>query len=87
MYHLAQTRPYPLVFVDQRIELPTPEIWRLYETVNQTEAWRGIFEQYNVDAAVLNVDEQSTLIERMRASDGWIVGFEDDQNVLFLRKE
>jgi hypothetical protein len=87
MYHLAKTKPYQLVFVDQRIELPTPDIWRLYETVNETPAWRGVFQQYDIDAAVLSVEEQSTLIERMRADDGWTVGFEDAHNVLFLRKE
>jgi hypothetical protein len=87
MYHLAKTKPYPLVFVDQRIELPSPDVWRLYETVNQTPAWRGIFQQFGVDAAVLNVEEQSALIERMRDANEWSIGFEDDHNVLFLRKE
>lgn len=86
-FHLTDANPQQLVFVDQRIELPPRDIWRLYETVIDTPAWRGIFQQYEVDAAVLSLERQAPLVERMRASDKWMNVYEDEHNVLFVTTE
>jgi hypothetical protein len=86
IFHLSDVPPHQLVFVDQRIELPPSDVWRLYEAVNQTSAWKGVFHQYGVDAAVLNRDSQAQLIERLGADDGWMSILEDEHNALFVRE-
>ncbi len=84
MYHLTKLHPAPIVFVDQRIELPPARIWRLYDLINSTTAWKGIFHQYEVRAAVLSKKKQPKLVERMRADSLWTLAYEDDYNALFV---
>ncbi len=84
IYHLTGLQPRQVVFVDQRIELPPADIWRQYETINTTSAWKGIFRQYGIEAAVLSFESQLELINRMRKDDNWVLVHEDDHNALFV---
>lgn len=86
LFHLATKAPAPMVFVDQRIELPPDRIWRLYDQINTTSAWKGIFQQYDIRAAVLNKETQPFLIQNMRADSDWKIHHENAFNVLFIRK-
>ncbi|QDG53984.1 hypothetical protein FIV42_25545 [Persicimonas caeni] len=86
-FHLTDANPQQLVFVDQRIELPPQDVWRLYETVIDTPAWRGVFQQFEIDAAVLSLERQAPLVERIRASDDWANVYEDEHNILFVRRD
>lgn len=84
MYQLTKLHPMPMVFVDQRIELPPAKIWKLYALTNSTSAWKGIFQQYDIRAAVLNKKRQAKLVERMRQDTMWTLAYEDAHNALFV---
>lgn len=86
LFHLARARPEPWVFVDQRIELPPPHVWQLYYDAVHTPAWKGIFQEYDISAALLSKQTQPKLIENMRAEPGWEVRHENAYNILFIQK-
>ncbi|AWV89741.1 hypothetical protein DN745_10475 [Bradymonas sediminis] len=87
LFHLTRSRPAPIVFVDQRVELPSAEIWDLYAVASTTSAWKGIFQQYDITAALLNKETQPILIENMRADSDWEIRHESAYNVLFIEKK
>ncbi|MFB6264149.1 MAG: hypothetical protein ABEL76_11070 [Bradymonadaceae bacterium] len=86
LFHLTGVRPARTVFVDQRIELPPPRIWKLYEqVVRQPDVWRGVFQQYDVGAAILSRHQQPELIDRMAGSEGWSMSRSTSDWVLLVR--
>lgn len=86
LHHIADAKPAPLVFVDPRVELPPDEIWELYSLINRGEAWRGAFQQFGVNTAMLNRESQSKLIDEINQRDDWELAYQDDYNVLFVRE-
>ncbi|MFW5967865.1 MAG: hypothetical protein ACOCV2_10120, partial [Persicimonas sp.] len=87
LYNASRTEPRQMVFVDHRPELPPEDVWELYKAVNETSAWRGVFEQYDVEAAVLHRGHQRRLIGRMKDFDEWRLVDEDEHNALFILEE
>ena len=86
LFHLARSRPEPWVFVDQRIELPPPHVWQLYYDAIHTPAWKGIFQEYDISAALLSKETQPELVKNMRAEPGWEIRHENAYNILFIQK-
>ncbi|MGM0558198.1 MAG: hypothetical protein ACQEVA_17570 [Myxococcota bacterium] len=84
IFQLVDGKPDPIVFVDPRVDLPPADIWKLYHMINDGEAWRGTFQQFGVNSAVLNKQTQAPLIEDMRTRREWQVAYDDDHNVLFV---
>lgn len=86
LYHVTKYQPQQVVFVDQRIELPPDAVWRLYEAAVETSAWKGIFQQYDITAAVLNKADQPGLIEALHQEPGWKLRHEDEFTAFFMAK-
>ncbi len=64
-------RPKQLVFTDPRHELTTPKLLEIRELLESTDIWRGIFQQYDVRAALLDTRTQSGLVEALYDSPVW----------------
>jgi hypothetical protein len=74
------------VFVDSRIELFPAAVWNDYLAVsNAKEGWDRILDRWQVDAVVVNVDQQAALIRLMRQDPAWRLVYEDDEGVIFVR--
>lgn len=86
LYWLDDEVPDQLVFVDNRIELPTDEIWRTYDSVSVGRGWRDAFRRYGVNAVVASTANQQGLIDAMRGAPGWEIAFENDDYVLMLEE-
>ena len=85
LWSLDDAEPSQLVYLDNRVELPTDEMWRTYDQVSRGEGWRETFDRYEVNAVVADVDGQSGLIEAMRGAEGWNLDFENEFYVLYTR--
>lgn len=83
-YHLNDRRPLGVVFVDPRPLWRHPDVWQLYETVAEGRAWRGVFQNYGIEVALLDKVRQPKLIAELRAHDAWLVVHEDAHAVAFV---
>jgi len=76
-----------LVFVDHRIELPPDRIWKLYyQVVHDPSVWKGVFQQYDVGAAILSTDKQAGLVEQLTEAEGWEAVRTTESWVCFLQR-
>lgn len=88
LFMLAQGRPLPVVFSDRRVELLPEDIARVAELVHeQPDLWRGIFQQYDVSAALLSRRADAALLEQLREHPGWQIAHQDDHSVYLVRVE
>jgi hypothetical protein len=78
--------PHNPVFVDSRIELFPPAIWRQYYAVsNGREGWQAILDRWGVRAVAADREQQAGLIPRIRRDPGWRLVYEGEEGLLFLR--
>ena len=78
--------PDDRVFVDSRIELFPPSVWREYGDVRlATGTWGSILDRYDVGAIVVDA-ENGALLPRLRGQPGWTLVYEDDDGAVFLRE-
>jgi hypothetical protein len=87
LYVLQDETPSQMVWVDNRIELPPPEIWRAYDRISRGEGWREAFAKFDVNAVVASTQNQQGLIDALRQSDDWSVEFENEAYALFVRRD
>ena len=88
MYHLTDTNPRRMVFVDHRIELPPQRVWNeYYEVIRSSENWSEVLDKHDVEAAVLSAKHQLPLAERLDESSDWAVLMETDDWFLFVRAD
>jgi hypothetical protein len=74
------------VFVDSRIELFPTSIWNAYLDIRGArEGWQEMLDRWNVDAVVINPDQDSTLITHIEDDPAWRLAFRDDSGYLFVR--
>ncbi len=85
LYWLDDAQPDQLVFVDNRVELPTNEIWREYDRTCRGDRWAQTFSKYDINAVVASTRGQQGLITALRAAPRWSLDFENEHYVLFLR--
>ncbi len=77
---------YP-VFVDPRIELYPPEIWRDYMEISAGPCdWEARLDGYGINTLMLNPRAQRSLIEAAGESPHWRLVYEDASAVLFTRE-
>jgi len=77
---------YP-VFVDPRIELYPPEIWRDYMEISAGRCdWEARLDGYGINTLMLNPRAQRSLIEAAGGSPHWRLVYEDASAVLFTRE-
>ena len=62
-------------------------IRRLYRLLSRGEAWRGVFQQYDIETAVLNRNTQSELLSKIRQHPEWYIAHRDNSYVLAMKKD
>jgi len=79
--------PADRVFVDSRIELFPPSVWREYGDVRLANgAWGSILARYDVGAIVVDAENEA-LLPRLRGDPAWRLVYEDDEGAVFVRTD
>jgi hypothetical protein len=74
------------VFVDSRIELFPTSIWDAYLDIGSArEGWQGTLDRWEVDALVINPDQDGALVSHIEDDPAWRSAFQDDSGYLFVR--
>ena len=74
------------VFVDSRIELFPTSIWDDYIDISSArDGWQATLDRWDVDAVVINPDQDGTLISHIEDDPAWRLAFQDDSGYLFVR--
>jgi len=74
------------VFVDSRIELFPTSIWQAYLAVGGArEGWQTTLDRWDVDAVVINPEQDGVLTSHIEDDPGWRLAFEDDSGSVFVR--
>jgi len=73
------------VFVDTRIELYPPRIWKDYLDISAAWGdWEGKLRQYGVNTLMLSPEGQPALIDAVRRSASWRIVYEDRSAVILV---
>ena len=76
------------VFVNSHAHLVPREVWQAYmQIIEQRSGWEDALDRYGVNTIVLDRDHREPLIKRLKEDEKWKVGFEQDGQVVFLRKK
>jgi len=74
------------VFVDSRIELFPSAIWDDYLAIGGArEGWQSRLYRWDVDAVVVNPDQDGQLLAHIADDPGWRLAFRDDSGSVFVR--
>jgi hypothetical protein len=74
------------IFVDPRIEIFPPEVWRDYDAVSGGRAgWQAILDRWGVTVVVAERGQQAGLLPRIEADPGWRPAYEDGAGAIFVR--
>jgi len=74
------------VFVDSRIELFPTSIWQAYLAVGGArEGWQTTLDRWNVDAVVINPEQDGVLTSHIGDDPAWRLAFEDESGSVFVR--
>ena len=72
------------VFIDQRNDCYPIDVFLDYFAVHElSRGWRYVLQKWNIDAVAYPKGQQ--LSKQLRSDIDWIVAYEDDQAVLFVR--
>ena len=85
IWALDDDEPTQMVYLDNRVELATHEMWRRFDRVNAGRGWRELAEEFEVTAFVANKSTQEGLVEALRAAPDWQFVYENDEYVLALK--
>jgi hypothetical protein len=78
--------PRNRAFVDSRIEVFRPAVWRDYVHVSFGQAgWQRILDRWHVQAVVADRDEQAGLIPLILRDPDWRLVYQDDRGLAFIR--
>ena len=87
-YMIWATQPEYKVFVDGRIELYSPGIWRDYLSISKAQCgWEELLDYYQIRTLMLSPSEQPALVDTVKASSDWQILFEDSYSVVAVRAE
>lgn len=78
--------PEQVAFVDQRMELITPGVWREYFEVMTGSRWREILHQHTISTVVVRPDEQWPLVQRLMREAEWTLVYADEIHLVFVRR-
>ena len=74
------------VFVDSRIELFPTSMWQTYvEVGGAREGWQATLDRWDVDAVVINPEQDGVLTSHIRDDPAWRLAFNDDSGYVFVR--
>ena len=86
LFELQPQRPLMMLQSDARVELLSQAQWDQLKLLEETDIWRGLFQQWDVQMALLHKKRQATLVDAMRTNASWHMQYEDDQWIYFARK-
>jgi len=85
-YLIWAGHPEYRVFVDGRIELYPPGIWRDYLSISNAQCgWAELLDHYRIRTLMLSQLEQPALVDTVNASSDWKVVFEDSYSMVAIR--
>jgi hypothetical protein len=90
LYHLQDpARPSPMVFTDNRYELPSLALWDKYYTIAEAKpGWDTLLKDYGVHAVLAGPDDMPALVDALKADPRWrAVPLGDARTQLFLSNE
>jgi hypothetical protein len=74
------------VFVDSRIELFPTSLWDRYLAVGGArEGWQAVLDRWDVDAVVVDPDQDEQLLAHIGDDPGWRLAYQDDSGSVFVR--
>jgi len=80
--------PQMPVFVDTRLELYPPAVWRDYLALSYgRHDWQERLARYDVDTLMLDKDRMAGLVSAAGAASGWTRAYEDETTVIYRRVE
>ena len=86
-YLIWSAQPEFKVFVDSRVELYPPQIWDDYYNIgNALYDWEDKLAFYGIKTLMLEIENQSRLIEAAAASPNWALVYEDSAAVIFTHR-
>ena len=76
------------VFVNSHAHLVPRDVWQAYmQIIEQRSGWEEGLDRYGVNTVVLDKDFREPLIKSLKEDVKWKVGFEQDGQVVFVRKK
>jgi len=85
-YLIYRLWPRYQVFADNRLQIIPEEIWQeVWDVHRGLASWSRILDRRGVTWAVLGKMDNQRTVEFMRLDPGWVVDYEDDMGVIFVR--
>lgn len=84
--YLIWAAPEQPVFIDTRIELYPYQQWLDYINLNAGNDAPRLLTQYQIDALLLDNEQQAALLALVRADPTWVVQYEDERNTYLVRR-
>lgn len=79
--------PERTLFIDDRMELHPPKVWRDYLALSRSDpGWQPLLDSYGVGRLALDPRSQAALIAVVTASPEWIAVYDDGRAVVFERR-
>ena len=86
LFELQPKQPYPMVQADARLTMLDQKLWKQQALLAQSDIWRGLFQVWGVDFALLHKTRQKKLIDMLKANKKWSKSYEDERWVYFSAK-
>lgn len=86
LFELQPKQPYPMVQADARLTMLPQKMWTQQSLLEQSDIWRGLFQLWGVDFALLHKTRQAKLIDMLKAHKKWSKSYEDERWVYFSVK-
>ena len=75
------------VFVNSHAHLVPRDVWQAYLQVSEAQGgWEEILDRYGVNTIVIDQLNREALIKKLKENDKWKLDFEQDGELVFLRK-
>jgi hypothetical protein len=80
--------PEHRTFVDSRVEVFPARVWQDYSDVSQgRQGWQGILDRWQIDAMILDRNDQGGLLPLIRADPEWRLAYADPAGLVFVRSD
>jgi hypothetical protein len=77
--------PAEQVFVDPRVELFPLALWEDYVNISRGQHTAALFDEYDIECVLLDVDDQERLADLMPTLPGWERTYSDEQSEVWRR--
>lgn len=74
--------------VNLHVHVIPQQVWNDYlKLINGPSDWNGLLDEYGINLAVVDKEDQPALAKRIRESVDWQATYEDRQAIVFIRKQ